>query len=97
VGVDRPSGLFIGCHFDGVDSVIYDGLDVFATQADELVTGLRERTTLTEEANGRSYTTPGPHLVLWRPTPEAPDDEDQAGRFFAGVLIARPGDRRAPD
>jgi hypothetical protein len=110
-GVDRPSGLFVGCHFDAADrveaiqvgspdradAVIYDGLDLFRTPAVEVVTALRARTAVTEEENGHIYVAPGLSLSLWRPvTTDEPggEDEDWDGRFFATVLLARPGCRR---
>ena len=105
-GVHRPSGLFIGVYFDAHDhveaiefarpgdnagdAVTYNELDVFTTPAADLVTQLRRRTTVHEEEDGHAFTAPDLLLALWRPTtPETPDDED--GRFFESVLLARPG------
>ncbi|MEU5262122.1 hypothetical protein [Amycolatopsis sp. NPDC021455] len=107
-GVERPSGMSIDCHFDEsgrveairlgspdeTDAVIYEGLDLFRTPADEVVAALRARTAVTEEENGHTYRAPGLRLALWRPvTPDEPgeDGEDWDGRFFATVLLARPG------
>ncbi|MEV0129787.1 hypothetical protein AB0H83_15180 [Dactylosporangium sp. NPDC050688] len=105
-GVDRPSGLFIGVYFDAHDrveaielgrpgdntgdAVTYNELDVFTTPAADLVTQLRRRTTVHEEHDGHVFTAPDLLLTFRRPTTlETPDDED--GRFFASVLLARPG------
>ena len=106
-GVHRPSGLFVLILFDADDhveaiefgrpdstddSVAYDGLDVFATPAADLIRQLRQRTAIDveEEEDGHAFTAPSLLLSLWRPvTPESP--EDQEGRFFESVLIARPG------
>jgi hypothetical protein len=104
-GVHRPSGLFIGTYFDADDrleaiefgrpdgnddAITYDGLDVFTTPAADLVTQLRQHTTVHQEENGHAFTAPGLLISLWRPvTPESPDDQE--GRFFESVLIARPG------
>jgi hypothetical protein len=104
--VHRPSGLFVSAFFDvdgrveaiefgrpddhTDDAVTYNGLDVFATPAADLVMQLRRHTTVHEEENGHTFTAPRLLLAFWRPTtPEAPDDED--GRFFESVLLARPG------
>ncbi|OXM65959.1 hypothetical protein [Amycolatopsis vastitatis] len=91
-GVDRPSGLSIGCHFDEADrveaiqlgspdradAVIYNGLDLFRIPADEVVAALRARTAVTEEENGHTYLARGLSLSLWRPvTPEEPGGEDE--------------------
>jgi hypothetical protein len=105
-GVRRPSGLFIATFFEADnrleaiefgrpgskdDAVTYDGLDVFTTPAADLVTQLREHTTLHQEEDddGHAFTAAGLLLSLWRPvTPESP--QDQEGRFFESVIIATP-------
>jgi hypothetical protein len=103
--VHRPSGLFIGAYFDADDhleaiefgrpdgkddTITYDGLDVFTTPAAALITQLRQRTTVHQEEDGHAFTAPSLLLALWRPvTPQAPDDQE--GRFFESVLIARRG------
>ena len=77
------------------DTVTYNGLDVFTTPAAGLIAHLRQRGTVDEEVDeeeddGHSFTAPSLLLSLWRPvTPESPDDQE--GRFFESVLIARPG------
>ena len=105
-GVHRPSGLFISTLYDSDDrleaielgrpdgtgdAITYDGLDVFTTPAADLVAQLRQRTTIHVEAeeDGHAFTAPSLLLSLWLVTPESPDDQE--GRFFGSVLIARPG------
>ena len=105
-GVERPSGLFIGAYFDAddrleaiefgrpdgnVDTITYDGLDVFTTPAADLAARLRQRTTIHVEAeeDGHFFTAPSLLLSLWLVTPQSPDDQE--GWFFRSVLIARPG------
>jgi hypothetical protein len=105
-GIDRPSGLFIGTFFDADDdveaiefgrpsgpddSVTYDGLDVFTTPSTDLIAQLRQRCIVheEEEADGHAFIAPSLLLSLWRATPESPDDQE--GRFFDSVLMARPG------
>lgn len=104
--VHRPSGLFISACLDADDrveaiefgrpadntddAVTYNGLDMFTTPTADLVTQLRRYTTVHEEEDGHAFTAPDLLLAFWRPTtPETPDDED--GRFFESVLLARPG------
>ena len=105
--VHRPSGLFIAAYVDADDlveaiefgrpdgngdTVSYAGIDVFTTPAADLITQLRQRTTIDveEEEDGHAFTAPSLLLSLWRPvTPQSPDDQE--GRFFESVLIARPG------
>jgi hypothetical protein len=106
-GVHRPSGLFIGVYFDTHDhveaiefgrprdntgdAVTYNELDVFATPAVDLVMQLRHHTIVHEEEDGHAFTAPDLLLALWRPTtPETPDD-DEDGRYFESVMLARPG------
>jgi hypothetical protein len=106
-GVHRPSGLFIGTFFDadhhveaiefgrpdGTDDIItYDGLGIFTTPAADLISRLRQRCVIhdEEEEGGHAFIAPSLLLSLWRPvTAESPDDQE--GRFFESVLIARPG------
>ena len=104
-GVRRPSGLVIITYFDADDrleavefgrpqgkddAITYDGLDVFTTPAADLITQLRQRSTVHEEEGGHAFTAPSLLLSLWRPvTPRSPDDQE--GRFFESVLIAPPG------
>lgn len=79
------------------DAVTYNDLNVFTTPAHDLVTQLRRRTTVHEEEDddGHAFTAPDLLLTFWRPTtPETSADED--GRFFASVLLARPGYHHQP-
>ena len=104
-GIHRPSGLFIGVYFNAhdhveaiefgrpgdstADAVTYNELDVFTTPAADLITQLRQHTTVREEEDGHAFIAPDLLLAFWRPTtPETPDDD---GRFFERVLLARPG------
>lgn len=103
--VHRPSGLAIITYFDADDrveaiefgrpqrtdgAVLYEGLDVFTTPAAGLIIQLRQHSAVHEEEAGHSFTASNLLLALWRSvTPQSPDDQD--GRFFDSVLIARPG------
>lgn len=106
-GVRRSSGLFIATFFNPDnrmeaiefgrpdskdDAVTCDGLDVFTTPAADLVTQLREHTSVHQEeegGDGHAFTAPNLLLSLWQPvTPESPDDQE--GRFFESILIATP-------
>ncbi len=60
------------------------------TPAVALVKSLREHTALDVDEDGHSATAPDLLLALWRSVvPEGDDDQD--GRYFESVLIARPG------
>jgi hypothetical protein len=103
--VHRPSGLMICTYFDADDrleaiefgppdsdddAVTYRGHDVFTTPASDLITRLRRLTAVDEDETGHAFTAPGLLLALWRPVTPA-SQEDQEGRFFESVLLARPG------
>ncbi|HSE68317.1 MAG TPA: hypothetical protein VLB12_15115 [Gemmatimonadales bacterium] len=101
----RASGLSIFVYFDpedfveaiefgrprsGEDVILYRDVDIFGTEADELIQRLSEYDRIEVSEQGRSVTAPDVLLALWRPVlPEHPEDED--GRYFESVLIARPG------
>ncbi|MEY9842847.1 hypothetical protein [Streptacidiphilus sp. EB103A] len=104
--VFRPSGLMISTHCsrgeleaielgrpaDGQDSVRFRGIDVFSLPAAEVVTRLREVTTITDaEDDPASFVAPDLLLSFWRPfeADDAPDEEQ--GYYFSSVLLARPG------
>ena len=56
------------------------------TPAADLVTQLRQRTTVYHEENGHAFTAPGLLLTVWRPvTPDSPDGVE--GRFFESVSL----------
>lgn len=81
---------------DRHDAVTYDGLDVFTTPAAQLVSQLRRHTTILAEEDAHAFTAPDLLLSFWRSTtPESPDDDE--GRFFESVLLARPGYYDQPD
>ena len=105
LGVRRSSGLFISAlfgpdgHLEAIefgrpeaadDIVIYDGLDVFTTPAEDVMAQLRHCGAEHEEEDGYAFTAPDLFLSLWRSAiPESPDDQE--GRFFESILIARTG------
>jgi len=101
----RASGLSIFVYFapedfveaiefgrpqSGGDVILYGDVDIFGTPAEELLQRLGEHDRIEVLEQGRSVTAPDLLLALWRPAlPEHPEDED--GRYFESVLIARPG------
>lgn len=103
--VERPSGLFIATYFDAdhrveaiavgrpvssEDTVSYDGINVFAVPAEELLDFMRARTNIVEieEDDGSSFLAPDLHLGFWRPPdPTGPDDIDN--RFMMSIRLTR--------
>lgn len=103
--VRRSSGLSLFVYFDtddlvnaievgrpdgNEDAVLYKGLDVFNTSAEDLIERLTGDHVVEVEEQGRAVTVPDLLLALWRPVlPEGPDDPE--GRYFESVLLAKPG------
>jgi hypothetical protein len=74
------------------DRVLYQGISLFDHPADDLVAQLRQATVVinSDEEPEYAFTAPNLLLAFWRSTvPEGADDPE--GRFFEGVLLARPG------
>ncbi len=104
--VFRPSGLkiTIECRNDRLlalslwrpktpaDTVSFQGIDLFAESALEVVNRLRGRTVIEPaEDDPASFIAPDLLLSLWRPF-EADDEPDESlGFFFSSVLLAAPG------
>jgi hypothetical protein len=101
----RPSGLMIsiGCMReclaavelgrpqDRSDSVRFQGIDVFALPAREVVERLRARARVeAADDDPASFVAPDLLLSLWRPF-EADDPEEEQGHYFSSVLVAEPG------
>ena len=75
---------------DGGDAVVFEDIDVFGIPADSVIEELARRTAVEVEEDGCSVTAPDLLLALWRPmVHESAEDED--GRYFESVLVARPG------
>lgn len=104
LSVRHSSGLFVFVYFDDADVVnavelgradngeivAFDDIDVFGTPAEDVVEQLRRKTPVEVTDGGRSVTAAGLLLALWRPTvPESAEDDE--GRHFESVLVARPG------
>lgn len=104
LSVRGPSGLAVFVYFDDADvvtavelgrpddgePVVFGDIHVFDTPADEVVEQLRRLTAVEVDDDGRSVTAAGLLLALWRPTvPESAEDDE--GRYFESVLVARPG------
>jgi hypothetical protein len=102
--VHTASGLSVFVYFDDADAVdaiefgrsdggervTFEEIDVFGTPAHSVIEELARRTVVEVEEDGRSVTATELVLELWRSTlPESAEDED--GRYFESVLIARPG------
>ncbi|CAN7592437.1 hypothetical protein LJR027_004187 [Terrabacter sp. LjRoot27] len=75
---------------DNGEIVAFDDIDVFGTPAEDVVEQLRRKTPVEVTDGGRSVTAAGLLLALWRPAvPESAEDDE--GRHFESVLVARPG------
>lgn len=104
LSVRHPSGLSVFVYFDDADVVnamelgrpddgeivAFGDIDVFGTPAEDVIEQLRRVTQVEVTDGGRSVTAASLLLVLWRPTvPESGEDDE--GRYFESVLVARPG------
>ncbi|MEU2611920.1 hypothetical protein ABZ570_10100 [Micromonospora sp. NPDC007271] len=106
LNVFRPSGLMIsvscgaggtveaielGRPYKGGDTVTYQGVDVFALPAREVVNQLSRTVRLVEEDDGASFVAPDLLLSFWRSFVEDDDPAETQGYYFNAVLLARPG------
>jgi hypothetical protein len=92
IGVDRDRNVqSIEIYRPMVDfDVLYNGISIFGSPAEDVIQLLSARTTLELEDGGLQATAPELFMALSRNTlPEGPDDED--GRYFESVLVAAPG------
>jgi hypothetical protein len=104
--VFRPSGLMISIDcMQGVlqaielwrpstqaDRVLFQGLDVFALSAQEVVRRMQDFTAIEADPDERaSFIASDLLLSFWRPF-AADDEPDEAqGYYFSSVLLAKPG------
>jgi hypothetical protein len=104
LSVRHPAELSVFVYFDDADVVnavelsrpdhgeivAFGDIDVFGAPAEDVVDRLRRITPIEVTDGGRSATAAGLLLALWRPTlPESAEDDE--GRHFQSVLVARPG------
>ncbi|MGW1735916.1 hypothetical protein [Streptomyces sp. NPDC001999] len=104
--VFRPSGLMISIHcmcdrLEAIelgrpsaqtDRVLFQGVDVFALPAREVVRRVGEYTSVEEDPDDAgSFIAQDLLLSFWRPF--AADDEtaEEQGYYFSSVLVAQPG------
>ncbi|MGC4746067.1 hypothetical protein ACLQ28_10450 [Micromonospora sp. DT201] len=73
------------------DVVRYRDVDVFGLPALEVVERLRRHIDIVPNEDDDGFTARKLHLALWRPFSEEDDPDDEQGRFFQSVLLARPG------
>jgi hypothetical protein len=105
LNVFRPSGLMVSVDYgaDGLvnavelgrpqdgDTVLFQDVDVFALPARQVVTRMRQFTTLLEEDGGGSFVAPDLLLAFWRPFVADDEPAEPQGYYFSSVLLARPG------
>ncbi|MFE2154472.1 hypothetical protein ACFXAO_31010 [Streptomyces lavendulae] len=104
--VFRPSGLMISIHCvrdmleaielgrpsSGTDRVLFQGVDVFALPALEVVRRVGEVTSIEEDPDDdASFIAPDLLLGFWRPFAADDEPDEEQGFFFSSVLLARPG------
>ncbi|MER7540722.1 hypothetical protein ABTX77_39030 [Streptomyces sp. NPDC097704] len=104
--VFRPSGLMISIHctrdkLEAVelarpsyqtDRVLFQGVDVFALPAREVVRRVGAFTSIEEDPDDdASFIAPDLLLGFWRPFEADDEPEDEQGYYFSTVLLARPG------
>ena len=70
---------------------VFNGIELFTTPADELVSKISLRTAFdpSDPELGYSYVFPELQLAFWRP--HVPDDDELDGHFFSTVGIGVPG------
>ena len=89
---DKPHVDYIELSGNEAYTVLYSGMDVFGTEADELVALISQHAALDEnnEELCYSYVFPELELSVWRSIiPESSDDED--GQYFSTIGIGRVG------
>ncbi|MFD6280169.1 hypothetical protein ACFWFI_32105 [Streptomyces sp. NPDC060209] len=104
--VFRPSGLMISIHCardmleaielgrpsSQTDRVLFQGVDVFAPPAREVVRRVGELTSIEEDPDDdASFIAPDLLLSFWRPFAADDEPEEEQGYYFSSVLLARPG------
>ncbi|MER5556924.1 hypothetical protein ABT001_35670, partial [Streptomyces sp. NPDC002793] len=104
--VFRPSGLMISIHcardiLEAIelgrpssqkDRVLFQGVDVFAPPAREVVRRVGELTSIEEDPDDdASFIAPDLLLSFWRPFAADDEPEEERGYYFSSVLLARPG------
>jgi len=104
--VFRPSGLMISIHCmrdmlaaielarpsSQTDRVLFQGVDVFALPAREVVQRMGEFTSIQEDPDDdASFVAPDLLLGFWRPFEADDEPEEEQGYHFSSVLLARPG------
>lgn len=104
--VFRPSGLMISIHCvrdmleatemgrpsSQTDRVLFQGVDVFALPAREVVRRVGEFTSIEEDPeDDASFIAPDLLLSFWRPFAADDEPEEEQGYYFSSVLLARPG------
>ncbi|MDX2825291.1 hypothetical protein PV416_30460 [Streptomyces ipomoeae] len=104
--VFRPSGLMISIHCmrdmleaielgrpsTQTDRVLFQGVDVFALPAREVVRCVGEFTSVEEDPDDAgSFIARDLLLSFWRPFAADDEPEEEQGYYFSSVLVAQPG------
>ncbi|MEU1536389.1 hypothetical protein [Streptomyces fagopyri] len=74
------------------DRVIFQGMDVFAIPARELVQRIGEYSSIEADPDApASFVADDLLLSFWRPFAADDEPEEEQGYYFSSVLLARPG------
>ncbi|MFB8085083.1 hypothetical protein [Streptomyces sp. NPDC055992] len=104
--VFRPIGLMVSIHcardmLEAIelgrpssqrDRVLFQGVDVFALPAREIVRRVGELAPIEEDPHDdASFVAPDLLLSFWRPFAADDEPHEEQGYYFSSVLLARPG------
>lgn len=89
---DELQAIELGRPATTTDRVVFHDVDVFATPAREVVTLMREHTTIEADPdNPASFIAADLLLSFWRPFAADDEPDEEQGYYFPAVLLARPG------
>ncbi|MGC0407719.1 hypothetical protein RKD31_000962 [Streptomyces sp. SAI-163] len=89
---DMLEAIELGRPSSQKDRVLFQGVDVFAPSAREVVRRVGELTSIEEDPDDdASFIAPDLLLSFWRPFAADDEPEEEQGYYFSSVLLARPG------
>ncbi|MFD4339024.1 hypothetical protein ACFWPP_17850 [Streptomyces anulatus] len=89
---DMLEAIELGRPSSQTDRVLFQGADVFALPAREVVQRMGQFTSLEEDPDDdASFIAPDLLLSFWRPFAADDEPEEEQDYHFSSVLLARPG------